>query len=180
MKKLILVKRYAQGLVGSLKSDAEFAAISGELGEFLEKTASHAALKNTLASPFVAVRKKSRIIQDILAASGFAEKTRRFILLLLERDRLSLLKDILEALPVLWQEGRGVTTFEVSSAVSLDEAQKKKLQEKVERLEGRPVYLSYSIDSGLVAGLSLRKGNLIYDASVKGHLARIKEKISEG
>jgi F-type H+-transporting ATPase subunit delta len=180
MIKLILVKRYAQALAGSLGDDAEFAAVSRELAEFQERISSHTALKGILASPFVAVRKKTRVIQDILAALDFRGKTRRFILLLLENSRLDILGDILEELPALWNERRGVTTFDISSVVSLGDGQKKKLQEKLERLEGRPVFLRYSIDPGLVAGLSLKKGNLIYDASVKGNLAKIKERISEG
>jgi F-type H+-transporting ATPase subunit delta len=180
MIKLILVKRYAQGLAGALGDDAEFAAVSRELAEFQERISSHAALKEILASPFVAARKKKRVIQDILAALDFQEKTKRLVLLLLEHGRLDLLGDILEELPALWNERQGVATFEVNSVVSLGEGQKKKLREKLERLEGRPVFLRYSIDPGLVAGLSLKKGNLIYDASVKGNLAKIKERILEG
>jgi F-type H+-transporting ATPase subunit delta len=180
MIKLILVKRYAQGLAGALGDDAEFTAVFRELTEFQEQISGHAALKEILASPFVDARKKTRVIQDILAALDLQEKTRRIILLLLEHGRLNLLGAILEELPALWNERRGVTTFEVSSVVSLGEGQKKKLQERLERLEGRPVFLRYSIDPGLVAGLSLKKGNLIYDASVRGNLAKIKERISEG
>lgn len=180
MKKLILVKRYAQGLVGTLRDESEFAAISRELSEFSERVSGHAGLKGLLASPFVGVRKKGQVIQSILAVSGFAEKTQRFLLLLLENDRLEILEAILETLPVVWYESRGVTTFEVSSVVALGGAQKKELQNRLERLEGRPVFLRFSIDPALVAGLSLRKGNLVYDASVKGHLAKIKERIAEG
>jgi F-type H+-transporting ATPase subunit delta len=180
MKKLILVKRYAQALAGSLEDDAEFAAVSRELAEFQERISVHVALKQTLASPFVAARKKTQVIRDILDMLDLRKKTKRFILLLLENDRLPLLGDILNEIPALWNEHRGVTTFEVSSVVSLDEGQKKRLRERLERLEGRPVFLRYSINPGLVGGFSLRKGNLIFDASIKGHLTQIKERISEG
>lgn len=180
MKKLILIKRYAQGLIGSLGDDAEYTAVTRELAEFQKQVSGHAALKQTLASPFVAARKKTRVIQDILDTVELRAKTRRFILLLLENERWPLLGDIMSELPVLWNERRGVTTFEVSSVVSLDEGQKRRLQERLERLEGCPVFLRYSIDEGLVAGLSLKKGNLVLDASIKGHLAQIKERISEG
>lgn len=180
MKKLLLVRRYAQGLVNALEDDAEFEVVSRELTDFGERIVSHPALKEILASPFVAERKKAQVIQDILAASGFAEKTRRFILLLVENNRLALLEEIREALPVFWHESRGEAAFEISSVVTLGEDQKKRLREGLERLEGRPVFLQFLIDPGLVAGLSLRKGNLIYDASIKGQLAKIKERISEG
>jgi F-type H+-transporting ATPase subunit delta len=128
----------------------------------------------------VAARRKTQVIRDILAASGFSDKTSRFILLLLEHKRLDLLGDVLEELPVLWNERCGVAMFEVSSVVALAEAQKRRLVGALERLEGRPVFLRYSIDPGLVAGFSLKKGNVVYDGSLKGYLAKIKERISEG
>jgi len=180
MKNLILVKRYTQGLVGALQDEPEFIAVHRELTRFRELVSTHGALKGALASPFVATRKKTQVIKDVLAVSGFRDKTSRIVLLLLGHNRLSLLGDILEALPVLWNERRGVATFEVSSVVTLADAQKKRLKAELERLEDRPVFLRYSIDPGLVAGFSLQRGNVIYDASLKGHLAKIKERISEG
>jgi len=180
MKNLILVKRYAQGLVGALKDEPEFIAVSREVAEFRELVSAHGALRGTLASPFVAARKKAQVIRDVLARSGFTDKTSRFILLLLDHKRLDLLGDVLETLPVLWNERRGVATFEVSSVVTLAEAQKRRLKAELERLEGGPVFLRYSIDPGLVAGFSLQRGNVIYDASLRGHLAKIKQRISEG
>jgi F-type H+-transporting ATPase subunit delta len=180
MKSLILVKRYAQGLAGALKDESEYIAASRELAEFQELLSAHGALKETLASPFVSSRKKADVIKEVLTRSGFSDKTSRFILLLLEHGRLGLLGGILEAVPVIWNERRGVATFEVSSAVALADSQKKRLQAELQRLEGRPVFLRYSIDPALVAGFSLRKGNVIYDASLRGYLAKIKETISEG
>ena len=180
MKNLILVKRYTQGLVGALQDEREFNAVHRELAEFRELISTHGALKGTLASPFVAARRKTRVIKEVLAVSDYMGKTSRFVLLLFGHNRLDLLGDILEALPVLWNERRGVATFEVSSVVILADAQMKRLKAELERLEGGPVFLRYSIDPGLVAGFSLQRGNVIYDASLRGHLAKIKERISEG
>ena len=180
MKSPILVKRYTQGLAGALKDESEFIGISRELAGMQELLSGHGVLNETLASPFVAARKKAQVIKDVLAQSGFTAKTSRFILLLLEHSRLDLLGDILEALPVIWNERRGVATFEVSSVVALGDSQKQRLQAELERLEGRPVFLRYSIDPALVAGFALQKGNVIYDASFRGHLAKIKQAISEG
>jgi ATP synthase F1 delta subunit len=180
MKNLILVKRYTQGLVGAIHDEHEFNAVHRELSEFRELVSTHGVLKGTLASPFVAARRKTQVIKDVLAVSGCMDKTARFVLLLFGHNRLGLLGNILEALPVLWNERRGVATFEVSSVVTLADAQKKGLKAELERLEGGPVFLRYSIDPGLVAGFSLQRGNVIYDASLRGHLAKIKERISEG
>jgi F-type H+-transporting ATPase subunit delta len=180
MKTLVLVKKYGSGLVNALKDDGEFSLVSQELNEFWVFFQTHKELSDLLASPFVPASKKDLIIKNVLAACSLAEKTSRFLLVLVDHSRLNLLPEILQVLPVLWQEKKGVSTFEVNSVVALTESQKGRLQKELERLEGRPVYLQYRIAPDLVAGLSLRKGNVVYDASIRGHLARIKEKICEG
>jgi len=180
MKNRILVKRYTQGLVGALQDEPDFISVQRELRKFQELISTHGVLKDALANPFVAARRKVQVIRDILAAAGFSGKTSRFVLLLFGHSRLGLLGEVLEELPVLWNERRGVATFEVSSVVALVEAQKLRLAAALERMENRPVFLRYSIDPGLVAGFSLKKGNVVYDGSLKGHLAKIKERISEG
>src|SRR4030065_2735190 len=99
MKSPILVKRYPKGWEGALKNESDFVAVSRELTEFQGLLSSHGVLKGTLASPFVAARKKAQVIRDVLARSGFTGKTCRFILLLLDHNRLGLLGGVLEAVP---------------------------------------------------------------------------------
>jgi F-type H+-transporting ATPase subunit delta len=180
MRSHILVKRYAQGLVGALRDEEEFGLVVGELGRFRELTEKHKEFSEALANPLVAAKKKARMTKDVLEVSGFSEKTSRFLRLLLEHQRLGLLDGVIQALPILWNERKGVSTFEVSSVISPSEAQRKKLQAELERLEGRPVRLRFRLDPALVAGIALKKGNVVYDASVRGHLEKIKEKIIEG
>jgi len=83
-------------------------------------------------------------------------------------------------LPVVWNEKQGVLTFEVSSVVPLTAAQKEKLQRELELLEKSSVRLNFKIDPELIGGLYLRRANTAYDDSLRGHLTKLKEKISEG
>jgi len=180
MKTQILIKRYTQGLVEALKGEKEFLTLSRELSDFAELISSHKQLLEILSRPFLVSDKKIQIIKDILAKKKLSQKTSRFILVLAENNRLELLTDILELLPSLWNEKKGIFTYEVSSAVPLKEIQKEKLQKKLESLERGPVYLKYSIDPELIGGLSVRKGNIVYDISLRGRLSRLKEKVIEG
>ncbi len=176
----ILVRRYARGLVGALAEEPEFAAVLQELSAFCRLLQTNRELAAVLENPFVAKKKKDKIIKDILAASPPGGKTMRFLGVLIEHNRLGLLDDILLAVPELWRERQGVQTFEVSSTVPLSAAQTERLRRELERLEQRPVFLEFRIDPALVGGLSVRKGNTIYDASVQGRLDKLKEKMMEG
>ena len=179
MKNHILVKRYTQGLVNSIKSEKEFRPLYEELTDFSRLRSTHEELKEILSNPFVTKSKKREIIEELLAKKSFGDKASRFVLLLLENNRFELLPDILDLLPELWDEERGILTFEVASVVPLREDQKKKIQEKLELLEKKPVVLRYRIDPDLIGGLSVKKGNIIYDTSIKGHLLKLKERICE-
>jgi F-type H+-transporting ATPase subunit delta len=180
MRDPLLVKRYTHGLAGALRDEKEYAAVGRDLTDFRTLVSGNAELAKILASPFVPARKKAQVIKDILAVSGIGEKASRFLLVLLDHERLHLLDEILEALPAEWNEHRGVAVFEVSSVVPLDAAQKEKLRAELETQVKQPVYLIARLDPKLVGGLSLRRGNVVYDASITGRLAKLKERISTG
>lgn len=179
MKNQILKKRYAQGLINSIKDQEEFESLYAELSEFQQFLSSHTKIQETLQSPFLPSARKKEMATKILERSSAAEKIKRFLILLAENDRLRLLPEILEYLPVLWNEEQGVSTFEVSSVVPLSSDQKRSLEEKLTLLEKRPVALTFMTDHSLIGGLSIRKGNIVYDASIHGDLERLKQIIAE-
>lgn len=180
MKSQALTRRYAHGLVNALKDDDEFEAVKSELEGFASLISRHEQLREVLLRPFLPRPRRVQVVRNLLEGRKLSEKTVRFAVILVENDRLGLLAGILKLLPLLWNEKKGVFTYEVTAAVPLSEAQKKRLEERLESVEKGPVYVIYTIDPELLGGLSLRKGNIIYDLSLRGHLAKLKEKIVEG
>jgi F-type H+-transporting ATPase subunit delta len=179
MRNPLLVKRYAEGLAGALPDDGEFAAVLRDLTEFSDLLLNNARLQALLLRPFVSSTKKAAIIDEILDRETYLDKTKRFLHLLLRHRRLEILPDVVRDLPALWKERRGVRTFEVLSVVPMSEPQKGRLERELSRLEHAPVSCSYGLDPALVGGLFIRKGNRVYDASLKGELERLQDIISE-
>jgi F0F1-type ATP synthase delta subunit len=66
MKSEILVKRYTQGLVNSIKNEVEFSAVSQELSNFALLISKHQKLEDTLYSPFLPTTKKTQIAEEVL------------------------------------------------------------------------------------------------------------------
>ncbi len=177
MRNLPLVRKYAEGLADALKDDQEYASVGGEVRAFLEIFLSHGDLKRALVSPFVSVRKRDAILSEILSRAATGPKASRFLTLLQHHKRMELLPDIVEALPEAWSEKQGIVTYEVASAVPLTASQQKRLVGSLEASEGKPVRLVLKADPGLVGGLTVRKGHIVYDASVEGELSALKERI---
>jgi F-type H+-transporting ATPase subunit delta len=180
MKNLVLVKKYAQGLVQAIKDEAELDSVRADLAGFLDLYSGRNDLRNALLSPFINVGTKARILEDVLAKGRAGEKTVRLLRLLLEHKRLALLKDIADLLPETWNEKLGILTFEVASVVPLTGVQKRRLRETLEAAEGRPVSLVFKIDPEIVGGLALKRGNIVYDVSILGNLNQMKEQIQQG
>lgn len=180
MKNQILVRRYTQGLVNSIKDETEFSMLSRDLSDFQKHLREQKNLKSVLTSPFLSTTKKVQVADEILSKTSYKEKPKRFIRLLVENSRLELLSEIMDSLPEAWNEEKGIDTYEVASVVPLSQDQKKRLAEKLESIEKRPVVLKYRIDPELLGGLWIKRRNIVYDISVKGYLTKIKEKICEG
>jgi F-type H+-transporting ATPase subunit delta len=177
MKNLALVKKYAQGLVQAVGDETEFVSVGADIHAFLGLFDSREDLHKALVSPFVNARKRLAVLEGVLARLGTGPKASRFLTLLLHHKRLDLLAAIADALPEAWSEHHGVVTYEVTSAVPLTDTQKARLAEGLEASEKRPVRLVVQTDPSIGGGLAVRKGHIVYDASVEGQLAAIQERL---
>jgi len=180
MKNQVLVKKYAQGLVQAMRDEPEFESVRADVGRFLEIYAGHDELRNALTSPFINAGTKARILKTVLARIATREETARFLSLLLEHKRLDLLANVSDILTEAWNEKLGILTFEVASVVPLTDAQKTRLRQMIEAAEKKPARLVFKIDPGIIGGLALKKGHIVYDASVQGNLNQMKEQIQQG
>jgi len=179
MIKQILVRRYGQGLINVLADEADYRKLRDEVGQLSRLFFEDDKFREALASPFLVKSKKADLVREVLFRSGADPRSRNFILLLLEKGRFELLPEIVELLPLLWNEKNGVVSVEAYSAVPLSQAQQERLGRTLELREGGPVQLKFSLDPELVGGLLLRRGHVVYDLSVRGELARLQDLLAE-
>jgi F-type H+-transporting ATPase subunit delta len=180
MRDQILVKRYTEGLAAALKDESEYAAVRRDLEGFAALLRGSARLSTALIRPFIALADRQAIAEDVFDRLSLQLKTRRFLRLLLQHGRFEILPDIVRDLPAVWDERMGVVPFEVSSVVTLSASQRERLEASLRALEARPVACAYVLDPKIIGGLAVRKGNLIYDVSLRGQLERLKNEIREG
>ncbi len=179
MKNLALVKKYAQALAQAVADEKDFASVGTEVRAFLALFAAREDLRRALVSPFVNARKREEILGEVLERLGTGPKTSRFLNLLQHHKRMELLPEIVGALPEAWSERLGVVTYEVTAAVALTDAQKDRLARGLAASEKAPVRLVVRTDPAVLGGLAVRKGHIVYDASVEGRLAALRERLGQ-
>lgn len=180
MKNSGAIKKYAEALAGAVKDQREFEAVGAEIRAFLDLFVSRDDLRKVLVSPFVHARKKGVVLDEVLAWAGTGPKASRFLTILLENKRLELLSEIMAALPEAWSEKHGIVTYEVTSAIALTEGQRTRLSKTLEVSGEKPVRIVSRIDAEVVGGIALRKGHIVFDASVEGELTALKERLGQG
>ncbi len=179
MKNPTLVKRYAEGLARALPREDEYNSVRGRLAAFNAMIEGREDLRAALLRPFLNTTRKAALVHALLDAIKADGKTVRFLDLLLRHGRLEILPDILDALPSAWRAAHGMPTYEIRSVAALTPAQRTALEAELARLESRSVHCEYGLDPALLGGLTVRKGNRVFDVSLKGQLDKLKDTISE-
>jgi F-type H+-transporting ATPase subunit delta len=75
-------------------------------------------------------------------------------------------------------EAEGTIEAELISALGVSEEQKTKIAASLSRRLGREVSLRVTEDPSLIGGAVLRAGDMVVDASLKGHLQKLATSLS--
>jgi len=77
----------------------------------------------------------------------------------------------------LLNQRRGIVEALVTSAAPLSADEVSAVRDKVAKMTDRQVELRSAVDEGLIGGLTVRVGDTLYDASVRGRLERLRESL---
>jgi F-type H+-transporting ATPase subunit delta len=108
-----------------------------------------------------------------IAGPELDEEGRNFVRTLADNRRLALLPEISGRFDELKSEAEGIIEVTVTSAAPLDEAQRRKLAQALERRLGRQVRMQCATDPALIGGAVLRAGDWMLDGSLRNRLDRI-------
>jgi len=180
MTSATIVNRYAHALAdvivapGSEVAPAEAVA---ELRSFYAATSAARDLQAVLSSPAVQKARKRTVIRAIATALGLKRIIVNFLLVLSDRGRWSALHEVIEALDAVIDDHLGFERAEVRSAYELTDRQRDDLSRELARIAGRKVRLSLAVDPDLIGGVTARVGSTVYDGSVRGHLATMRQSL---
>ena len=99
--------------------------------------------------------------------------------LLMKNCRLVHLDTVIEAIDQMLNRRLGVVVAEVTSAQTLGEEQRSRLQAVLGRVLGQKIDLTVKTDPRLLGGFVARIGSYRYDASLDGQLGRLAGKLAQ-
>ena len=137
---------------------------------FLDKTAELTAYLN---NPIVRLDAKREILTKTLQSQVNAE-TFKFLMVLLDRDRINLLKSVIANYLELVYETASIKMVEVSTAFPFTKLQKNTLIQKLKELtNAREIRLIINVDSSLIGGFLIKSESRVLDFTVKNQLEKL-------
>ncbi len=171
---------YAQALMSVASANNLTEQFGEDIRSLLNLLQNSEQLRDFLANPFVKDEDKKSVLGQVVG-EGINPYLRNFLMLLVDRRRISLLAEISKQYLALLRKLNQTVLAEVISAVELTEAQQQAVREKVIAMTNAArVELDTKLDSDLIGGVIIKVGSQIVDASLRGQLRRLSLRLSSG
>jgi len=169
-----VAERYAQALFELANDTGALEAVRGDLTGLTAMGRESAELRRLLASPAYSAEDKRKVLDALGAQAGFNPLTRKFLGLIAENRRASVLPNVISAFRRLYDQHRGVVAAEVTTAIKLTQKQLEGVQAALRQSLGRDPEITTAVDPSILGGLKVRVGSRLFDASLKTKLDQMK------
>ena len=170
-------RRYARALFQIGVDQGTFERLGDELGELAAVYRSSGELRQTLENPVFRPADKRAILEKILPRVTPTPEVQRFVLLLLDRGRITALPAIARAYQELSDQHTGRVRAQVTSAQALAPGDLERVRRSLEKRTGKKVLIETAVDPALIGGVVARVGDLVLDGSVRTKLATLRDKL---
>lgn len=177
MISLTIAKRYARAFLEIGRQEKAVEVFGEELKSLAEVLRENPKLRHILFSSIYASSIRKGIVQALAASLRLSLRTKEFIELLIDRERMNHFFEILKAYESLGDEilNRQRATLVTPLDLSLEAVEA--IKELLEKKTGKEILLSVEKDQSLIGGVLVKIGNTIYDGSLLKQLQRIKENL---
>ena len=169
-----LDKRYALALY-------EIAEEKGKVDEFLNDLRSICDLidndknfKEVIRHPQISTKKKKETFINIFKGK-IDEELLSFLILLIEKDRISYIREKLNEMEKIHLERINTLKAVVITAVPMLDSEKEALKQKLEDKYNKNIIMTTQVDKSILGGVFVRVGNDVIDGTIKSKLDEMKE-----
>jgi F-type H+-transporting ATPase subunit delta len=170
--------RYARAFVDVVYDQKlDGATLIAQLCSLVDLVKSSADLRHVWENPAIPAEQKRNLLDAIVARENVARQVRNLLAVLIDHRRIAALPEIARQIQLEMDRRLGLAEAEITSARSLDDAERADMELQLQRLTGKKVRAHYTLDAKLLGGAVVRLGSTIYDGSVRGQLRRMKEQL---
>lgn len=177
MKQTILARRYAKALFAVGKEEGKFEEFNEVLQGVAGLYVTHPGVVDALTNPLYPLDIRQKVMAGMVVSMGVEKIMANFLNLLVEKKRAVILPEVAEEYQAMVDDEKNVSHGSVVSAIELSEALRVKVQATLEKLTGKKVELTTSVDPSIIGGIIAKVGDLELDGSIRTQLASLKDSI---
>ena len=177
MKQTILARRYAKAVFTIGSESGKLEDYNAALQAVATLYAENTDVVDALTNPLYPIELREKVMAGIVKSMDVDTVMSNFLNLLVEKKRADILPEIAEEFRVMVDEAQNISHGTVISAVELSDELQNKIQDTLEKLTGKKVELTTSVDPTIIGGIIAKVGDLVLDGSIKTQLAGLKESI---
>ncbi len=175
---MAVANRYARALADVVGRTGDYRLVLRELQDFCAAYRESAELRELFETPAVPVPEKIRVLEAILARLATSQVTSNFLRVLLDNHRMGSLEEVCQAFRRVANDRLGVVQVRIFSAADLSEFEQQALRARFAELTRKQVELEFHLDEELLGGILAQIDSTLYDGSVRGHLERIRQRLT--
>jgi len=176
MSLTVVARRYATALFKTALEKNAMADISKDVNGLSALCKSSVEFLNTVRNPVLPGPVKRKLFETILKGQ-ITDATRDFISFMIEKNRLALLPETLEAFIVMEKEHNGVAEARIVSARPMDATTVASLETGLKTRYKKSYTIKTEEDQSLVGGFTLYLGDKVFDYSIKNQIKLLKEQL---
>ena len=173
-------RRYARALYDVAREAGATETIGQELEQVAAIFTGDAGAHDVLTRPWIKPADRRGVAMGIAQKAGAGKLVQDFVGLMAERGRADHLPEIAGAYQALVDAELGRARAQVRTAVALTDGEKRALSGKLEHALGKRIILEEQVDATLLGGFIAQVGSLIFDGSLDGQLARMRQRLARG
>lgn len=164
---------YAEALLDLAKSKNLIHTITSDINNLRELLNSTKEFKNYLNNPVIRNDAKREIIEKTIN-SEVSDEMSKFLMVLLDRNRISYLDVIAERYLELVYELANIKIVEINSANELSDEQQQNLILKLKEMtKAKEIKLVLKINPNLLGGFLIKVNSQVIDLTIKGQLTEL-------
>lgn len=136
-------------------------------------------LREIFSNPSVAIEQKLKVLDALCGRIGASKQVRNFLAVLVDRDRMGELPEILAETRTELDRRNGVVEAEIVTARELSPEVREEFEQSIARMSGHNrIRANYRLDASLLGGALVKVGSTVFDGSVRGQFERLKEQLA--
>jgi len=171
-------RRYAEAAFELAQRDKTFDAWGRDLA-VLAALAGDERIARAFDSPAARTGARRDAYRKLLGKQ-ISPQARNMAFRLIERGRFGILLEVSAEYDALVRKSRGIVAAIVTTPQPLSDGEMAGVRARVEELAGAKVDLTTATDPALLGGLTIRIGDKLIDASVRGRLERLRGALIQG